>query len=114
MRDVPGNAPEVPADGAVAGALALLRDAEQVAGHTRAAADNYAHQREREADLLIQKARRLLLAAEAKAAVIVAGARTHGQAGADKVIDLDALSRAAGSAAAAHGGSYDSELDRLL
>jgi hypothetical protein len=72
---------------AVAGALALLRDAEDAAGRTRAEAERYARQRQNEADLLVAKARRLLVAAEEKAGVIVAMARSE----AGQVIDLDAL-----------------------
>lgn len=75
-----------PAD-AVAGALALLRHAEEAAGRTRADADRYARQREHDADLLVAKARRLLVAAEEKAGVIVAVARSEAR----QVIDLDAL-----------------------
>jgi len=78
-----------PAD-AVAGALALLRDAEEAAARTRQEADQYARQRQNEADLLVAKARRLLVAAEEKAGVIVATARVE----ASQVIDLDALTAA--------------------
>jgi hypothetical protein len=72
---------------AVAEALALLRDAEAAAGRCRHEADQYARQRQNEADLLVAKARRLLVAAEEKAGVIVATARVQAQ----QVIDLDAL-----------------------
>lgn len=75
-----------PAD-AVSEAMALLRDAEDAAGRTRAEAERYARQRQTEADLLVAKARRLLVAAEEKADVIVAVARSEAR----QVIDLDAL-----------------------
>lgn len=93
----------------IAAAMVLLAEAEVVAGAIRAQADHYARQREAEADLLIQKARRVLVAAEAKAEVIVTTARAQADPGGRVTLDLDAV------AAEERGpeGS-ESELDRLL
>jgi hypothetical protein len=87
MTNPPAHAGDLSRADAVAGALALLREAEEAAQRTRQVADQYARQRQNEADLLVAKARRLLVAAEAKAGVIVATARSE----ALQVIDLDAL-----------------------
>jgi hypothetical protein len=87
MTNPPAHAGDPTPTDAVAGALALLRDAEDAAGRTRAEAERYARQRQNEADLLVAKARRLLVAAEEKAGVIVAVAHSEAR----QVIDLDAL-----------------------
>jgi hypothetical protein len=96
MADVTTSGGSAASDGptgAFGMARELLDHAATEATRCREEADRYARQRELEADLLVQKARRLLEAAEEKAAVIVAMARAEsGAAGAgDRVIDLDAL-----------------------
>ncbi len=118
MSDDPAStSPEARADRElppISAAMALLAEAEVVAGTTRSQADQYAHQREAEADLLVQKARRLLVAAEGKAEVIVAAARARAQS-ADHVIDLDELARDGSHASASRGaGASGSELDKML
>lgn len=90
----------------------LLDDAAAEATRRRSEAERYARQREKEAELLIQKARRLLYAAEEKAAVIVAMARAERDAD-RRVIDLDALQRADAPGAAAADG-IPSRFDDLL
>lgn len=92
----------------------LLDGAAFEAARHRSEADRYARQREREAELLVQKARRLLYAAEQKAAVIVATARAEQ---ADRVIDLDVLASRAmggGGAPADDPGGIPPRLDQLL
>ncbi|MFZ6004119.1 MAG: hypothetical protein ACOYXM_09320 [Actinomycetota bacterium] len=99
----------------IARAIALLREAEGIAEGARDEAERYLQQRRLEADLLIQKARRVLLAAEAKAAVIVATAREAAPLVRDGVIDLDAISHIiAPGAAVLSDGSVPTALDRLL
>lgn len=98
----------------IAAAMTVLRDADMAAERTRAAADQYAARRQREADLLVQKARRLLVAADVKAAVILGTARVQSQRPSDQVIDLDSVSRVEAADAAAALGAGDSEFDRLL
>jgi len=95
----------------VSAAMTVLAEAEVVAGSTRAQADHYARQREAEADLLVQKARRVLEAAEAKAAAIVSAARTEAQRGPVHTIDLDAPSP---DEVAEPDHLEPSELDRLI
>lgn len=96
-------------------AIALLREAEGIAEGAREEAERYLQQRRLEADLLIQKARRVLLAAEAKAAVIVATARDHAPLVKDGVIDLDAISHViAPGGSVLSDGSAPTALDRLL
>jgi hypothetical protein len=73
---------------AIAAARDLLAAAEAEAASVRATADQYARQREQEAELLVAKARRLLSVAEEKAAGIVLAARSGSAR--DVVIDLDA------------------------
>ena len=97
--------------GAFGAARELLDHAAAEAARLRAEAEHYARQREQEAELLIQKARRLLHAAEEKAAVIVASARSERDDD-RRVIDLDALHRAGASPAAAEG--IPSRFDDLL
>ncbi len=87
-----------------AAAMDILREAEAAAAATRAEAERYARQRERGADLVLAKARRVLVAAEEKAAVIVATAHDHVRT----VIDLDAL--AADDASAPEGTRLDGML----
>jgi hypothetical protein len=92
----------------------LLHGAELDADHTRADAERYARQRELEADLLVQKARRLLLAAEEKATVIVATARAHSPVD-DVLIDLDALGHVIAPDAAGLGDTASpTRLDEML
>jgi hypothetical protein len=93
-------------------ARGLLDTAAADAAQRREDAERYARQREQEADLLVQKARRLLLAAEEKAAVIVATARQLALAD-DRVIDLDALGGSRDPAAPDQDG-IPSRLDELL
>jgi hypothetical protein len=93
----------------------LLQGAALDADRTRGEAASYARQREREADLLVQKARRLLVAAEERASVIVAVARTQALSAADDVIDLDELGRVvAPEAARLRGQATPSRLDEML
>jgi len=101
---------EDPTNRPIAAAMVLLAEAEVVAGAIRAQADHYARQREAEADLLVQKARRVLVAAESKAEVIVATARAHTEPAGTVTLDLDALAAARAQSA----DQSDSELDRLL
>lgn len=113
MSDEATTTPEAVEDGTnnpIAAAMVLLAEAEVVAGAIRAQADHYARQREAEADLLVQKARRVLVAAEAKAEVIVATARAKTESSDTTTLDLDALAadRSPGS------DPSESELDRLL
>lgn len=117
MSNVATNGPGVGPAGttdSIAAAMALLRDAELVADDVRAEAERYASQREREADLLIKKARRLLFAAEAKAAVIVATARAQSPSLIDGVLDLDLGHFIAPGASVLPRVGPPSELDRLL
>lgn len=98
----------------IAQAIALLREAEGIAAGARDEAERYLQQRRLEADLLIQKARRVLLAAEAKAAVIVATARDRSLVK-DGVLDLDAIGHVvAPGASVLSDGSTPTALDRLL
>lgn len=111
MTDKTITAPEAAADltdRPIAAAMVLLAEAEVVAGAIRAQADHYARQREAEADLLVQKARRVLVAAESKAEVILATARAQAAPDPDATIDLDAL------AATTPGQGTASELDKLI
>ena len=113
MSDEAITAPQTLEDGTtnpIAAAMVLLAEAEVVAGAIRAGADHYARQREAEADLLVQKARRVLVAAEAKAEVIVATARATVNPSGTTTLDLDALAVDRSAEAA----SPESELDRLL
>jgi hypothetical protein len=101
--------------GAFWAARELLEGAELDAGRTRAEAARYARQREQEADLLVQKARRLLVAAEQKAAVIVATARTQVPPQLDDVIDLDHLGHViAPDGAVLRHRATPSRLDEML
>lgn len=86
VRDCPDEDP-TPTAAVVSAAVALLREAEAAAQRTREEADRYARDREHDVELLLAKARRVLRAAEVRAAVIVANARLE----AAEVIDLDAL-----------------------
>lgn len=76
-----------PTAAVVSAAVALLREAEAAAQRTREETDRYVRDRERDVELLLAKARRVLRAAEVRASVIVANARIE----AAEVIDLDAL-----------------------
>jgi hypothetical protein len=100
--------------GAFGAARELLDGAALDAGRTRDDAARYARQREQEADLLVQKARRLLVAAEQKAAVIVATARTQ-VTEVDDVIDLDEMGHViAPEGAVLRHHSAPSRLDDML
>jgi hypothetical protein len=85
----------------------------------KADADRYVRQREQEADLLVAKARRVLVAAEQKAAVIISTARTQA---ADGTLDLTQLESAdddigrviAPGASRLYVGNHPSRLDRML
>lgn len=116
-EDLASPTPEASAEGEtrpISAAMALLAEAEVAAGTTRSQAERYAHQREAEADLLVQKARRLLIAAEGKAEVIVATARARAGSG-DQVIDLDELTRdGSHTADSRRPGAASSELDKML
>ncbi|MGQ0431718.1 MAG: hypothetical protein ACT452_04840 [Microthrixaceae bacterium] len=102
------------ADRLIAEAIRVLAEANDVAAATRAEADRYARRRRSEADLVLAKAQRVLLAAEAKAAVIVRVAGAH-HAGPDEVIDLDALAAEVPEPAPARLPSEPtSDLDRLI
>ena len=95
----------------------LLDHAAATAEAVRADAERYAHKRQLEADLLVQKARRLLFAAEEKAAVIVAAARAErGAISAEghHLIDLDALASAPEPGAADGPEGIPPRLDDLL
>lgn len=93
----------------------LIDGAEHDADRTRAEAMLYARRREQEAELLIQKARRVLVAAEERAAVIVETARAQAASGIDQVIDLDELSRIiAPYASVLQSGAAASRLDEML
>ncbi len=83
VRDGRGTDPAVVSE-AFAAARALLQQAETDAAQVRTAADRYARQRELEAELLVAKARRVLLAAEAHVAAHLAAAGPP-----PGVIDLD-------------------------
>ncbi len=96
----------------------LLEEAEAEVQRRHEHADHYARVRESEADLLIAKARRVLEAAEERAAVIVAVARA--QRG-DVVIDLtdtDEFAQIghffAGDAARLSRGGHRARLDGML
>jgi hypothetical protein len=112
--------PELVGLTAAAGAVRELIDgAELDAGRTRADAARYARQRELEADLLVQKARRLLEAAEQMAAVIVATARTQvaapSEVEVDQVIDLDEVGRIVAPDATVLGNNASpSRFDEML
>lgn len=117
MSDVATNGPAVGPAGttdSIAAAMALLRDAQVVADDVRAEAERYASQRRREADMLISKARRLLFAAEAKAAVIVGTARAQRSSMNEGVLDLDLGHFIAPGASVLPRVGPPSELDRLV
>lgn len=80
----------------------------------RAEAARYARRREAEADLLLDKARRVLAAAEAKASVIIATAQFLPHLPGDTVIDLDALAHVIAPGASVLHGAPSSRLDGLL
>jgi hypothetical protein len=92
----------------------LMEVAAEEADALRAEAARYARQREREADLLLDKARRVLAAAEAKASVIIATARFLPHLTGDEVIDLDALAHVIAPGASVLQGALPSRLDGLL
>jgi hypothetical protein len=98
-----------------AAARELIEAAQQEAERTLADAQRRARSRELEADLLVNKARRLLEAAEAKAAVITAAARAEA---AGAVIDLtgsDDLRRViAPDATRLARGSITARIDRIV
>ena len=79
----------------------------------RAEAARYARRREAEADLLLDKARRVLAAAEAKASVIIATAQFLPHLPGDTVIDLDALAHVIAPGASVLQGP-SSRLDGML
>jgi hypothetical protein len=119
MADVTSGADpadEASAREAYGAARELLEAADEAARLRRAEADRYAAQREREADLLIEKARRLLLAAEAKASVIIATAHALPRLAVDDdlVIDLDSLAHVIAPGASVLRGSASTRLDGLL
>ena len=95
---------------AFATARELLQRAEEDAALIRADADRYRRQREQEAELLVGKARRLLLLAESKAAQITAAAP------APLVVDVDAAAAEPGRAdpVRAQGRRSRSQLDSIL
>jgi hypothetical protein len=92
----------------------LVERAAEEAEALRAEAGRYARQREREADLLVEKARRVLAAAEAKASVIIATAQYLPHLSRDEVIDLDALAHVIAPGASVLQGALPSRLDGLL
>ena len=92
----------------------LMEAAAGEADALRAEAASYARQREREADLLVAKARRVLAAAEAKASVIIATAQFLPHLSGDEVIDLDALAHVIAPGASVLQGAFPSRLDGLL
>lgn len=100
------------------GARELGERVEADARRARADADRYVRLREQEAEMLVAKARRLLIAAEQKAAVIIATARAQV---ADGALDLtepaaeDDIGRViAPGAARLYLGDHPTRLDRLL
>lgn len=105
-------------------AIAVLREAHEVADAIRSDADRYLRERRSEADLLLGKARRVLFAAETKAEAIVAAARdaavapvpAREVAASDVVLDLDALAAhdTHDEVAVTASGQGPSSLDRLL
>lgn len=103
-------------------AMVVLEEAHAVADAIRADADRYSRDRRSEADLLLGKARRVLLAAETKAEAILAAARhadsspspAVGSREPDRVLDLDALAAEATPADGDDNGGVRSSLDRLL
>jgi len=92
----------------------LMEVAAEEADGLLAEAARYARQREREADLLVDKARRVLAAAEAKASVIIATAQFLPHLSGDEVIDLDALAHVIAPGASVLQGALPSRLDGLL
>jgi hypothetical protein len=92
----------------------LMERAAEEAEALRAEAARYARQREREADLLVGKARRVLAAAEARASVIIATAQFLPHLSVDEVIDLDALAQVIAPGASVLHGQLPSRLDGLL
>lgn len=121
MGDVMGGATAAAVSGSVdgfAGARELLERAQSDAQQARADAERYARLRQQEADLLVAKARRLLVAAEERAAVIIATARAQA---ADGTIDLtlvgddDEIGRVvAPGASRLWRGEHPTRLDRML
>lgn len=112
MTITPGEGAATDVSEAFGVARGLLETAAADAAQRREDAERYARQREQEADLLVQKARRLLFAAEEKAAVIVATARQLDPED-DRVIDLDALGGSRDPASPDQDG-IPSRLDELL
>jgi hypothetical protein len=102
---------------AYAAARALLERAEQDAARIRGEADRYRRQREQEAELLVAKARRLLAAAELRAASISRAAATAppapnpGGGEAAMVVDLPAAEAPEGDGQA---HVIPTGLDRML
>ena len=92
----------------------LMEVAAEEADALRAEAARYARRREREADLLVDKARRVLVAAEAKASVIIATAQFLPHLRGDEVIDLDALAHVIAPGASVLQGTLPTRLDGLL
>jgi hypothetical protein len=92
----------------------LMERAAEEAEALRAEAARYARQREREADLLVGKARRVLAAAEARASVIIATAQFLPHLSVDEVIDLDALAHVIAPGASVLQGALPTRLDGLL
>jgi hypothetical protein len=97
----------------------LVAQAQRDARDVTSEADRYVRARRQEADMLVARARRLLVAAEEKAAVIIATARTEA---ADGTIDLRELPADGGEvgrfiapgASRLHAGALPSRLDRML
>lgn len=103
-------------DDAVRFARELLDEARREADRIRADAEVAARRRSQEAELLVAKARRVLIATEQKAAVILASAREAAAAPAvPEAIDLDQIGRVVSPGAGpARRGARRSQLDDLL
>jgi len=121
MVEGSSGADPVDVTSAFAAARDLLQGAELEAERTRSEADHYARQREQEAELLVAKARRLLVAAEERAAIIIATSRS--QAADPAAMDAAPIVIAAGlehpattaeSGAEGEDRALPGQLDRML
>jgi hypothetical protein len=125
--DPVGAADPVEVTASFTAARELLLGAEVEAARIRTDADRYARQRAQEAELLVAKARRLLGAAEEKAALILATARAGSPAappaepvavidltGTDPVVTVASDADSSRAGRGAPGGPAPTELDRML
>ena len=106
---------------AYATARELIRQAEEDAARIRVEADRYRRQREQEAELIVGKARRLLMMAEERAAaprplvVDVDAAAPVARAGDEHAVsDVDAVAGAGAGAGAVAPERAESALDAIL